>query len=137
GDGRRGPPARGHRDARSGRIRPDSRDPFDGVGSGVRDSRGGGDRARTRRRTRQGARGWIPDAPGETRAAGGARSSGGHARIRKGDGMFELTLLDHLRLTYRQVVVRHRTHLQMAGWRARWSRSLRTAEALLMAGVAA
>jgi hypothetical protein len=32
--------------------------------------------------------------------------------------MFELTLLDHLRLTYSQVVVRHRTHLQMAGWRA-------------------
>jgi len=51
--------------------------------------------------------------------------------------MFELTLLDHLRLTYSQVVVRHRTHLQMAGWRARWSRSLRSAEALLMAGVAA
>ena len=51
--------------------------------------------------------------------------------------MFELTLLDHLRLTYGQVVVRHRTHLQMAGWRARWSRGLRTAEALLMAGVAA
>ena len=51
--------------------------------------------------------------------------------------MFELTLLDHLRLTYGQVVVRHRTHVQMAGWRARWSRGVRAAEALLMAGVAA
>src|SRR4030095_1510454 len=40
-------------------------------------------------------------------------------------------------LTYGQVVARHRTHLQMAGWRARWSRGLRTAEALLVAGAAA
>ena|SRR5437867_463510 len=51
--------------------------------------------------------------------------------------MFELTLLDHLRLTYGQVVARHKTHVQMAGWRVRWSRGLRAAEALLMAGVAA
>jgi hypothetical protein len=51
--------------------------------------------------------------------------------------MFELTLLDHLRLTYAQVAVRHKTHAQMACWRARWSRGLRAGEALMMAGVAA
>jgi SMODS and SLOG-associating 2TM effector domain family 4 len=51
--------------------------------------------------------------------------------------MFELTLLDHLRLTYGQVVARHKTHAQMASRRARWSRGLRAAEALLVAGVAA
>jgi len=51
--------------------------------------------------------------------------------------MFELTLLDHLRLTYGQVAARHKTHAQMTGGRARWSRGLRAGEALLMAGVAA
>lgn len=50
--------------------------------------------------------------------------------------MFQLTLLDHLRLTFRQVVFDHRVHVNIACSRARWSRWLRAAEALLMAGVA-
>ena len=50
--------------------------------------------------------------------------------------MFELTLLDHLCLTFSDVTSRRRAHAQIACWRARWSRRLRAAEALLMAGVA-
>jgi conflict system pore-forming effector with SLATT domain len=49
--------------------------------------------------------------------------------------MFELTLLDHLRLTFGQVVHRHRVHTRTAFARARWSRWLRGAEAALMTGV--
>jgi hypothetical protein len=51
--------------------------------------------------------------------------------------MFELTLLDHLRLTFGHVVFRHKAHAHIACWRARLSRRLRMAEALLMLGVAA
>ena len=50
--------------------------------------------------------------------------------------MFEVTLLDHLRLTFGHVVHRHRAHSYIASSRARWSRWLRTAESLLMTGVA-
>ena len=49
--------------------------------------------------------------------------------------MFELTLLDHLRMTFGHIVYRHRAHAQLASSRARWSRGLRAAEALLMTGV--
>jgi hypothetical protein len=51
--------------------------------------------------------------------------------------MFELTLLDHLRLTFGHVVFRHKAHTHIACGRAQWSRRLRMAEALLMLGVAA
>ena len=50
--------------------------------------------------------------------------------------MFEVTLLDHLRLTFGHVVYRHRAHTHIASSRARWSRWLRAAESLLMTGVA-
>jgi hypothetical protein len=46
-----------------------------------------------------------------------------------------LTLLDHLRLTFGHVVYRHRAHSKIAHSRARWSRRLKAAEALLMTGV--
>ena len=51
--------------------------------------------------------------------------------------MFELTLIDHLRLTFGHVIYRHRVHSQVACSRWRWSRWLRAAEALLMIGVLA
>jgi len=50
--------------------------------------------------------------------------------------MFEVTLLDHLRLTFGHVVYRHAAHSHIASTRARWSRWLRTAESLLMTSVA-
>jgi hypothetical protein len=50
--------------------------------------------------------------------------------------MFELTLIDHLRLTFGHVVYRHKTHSQLAHQRARRSRWLKAIEAALMAGVA-
>jgi len=49
--------------------------------------------------------------------------------------MFQLTLLDHLRLTFGHVAHRYSAHLKIAHMRARWSRWLQAAEALLMAGV--
>ena len=49
--------------------------------------------------------------------------------------MFELTLFDHLRMTFGHVVYRHQAHLRMSASRARASRWLRAAEAVLMAGV--
>ena len=49
--------------------------------------------------------------------------------------MLNLTLLDHLRLTFGHVVYRHGAHARLASTRARWSRGLRAAEALLMTGV--
>jgi hypothetical protein len=51
--------------------------------------------------------------------------------------MFELTLLDHLRLTFGHVVFRHKAHAHIAGSRARWSKRLRVAEAVLLLAVAA
>jgi hypothetical protein len=50
--------------------------------------------------------------------------------------MFELSLLDHLRLTFGHVAYRHKAHAHIAYSRARWSRWLRAAEALLMTGTA-
>jgi hypothetical protein len=49
--------------------------------------------------------------------------------------MFNLTLLDHLRLTFGQVVQRHKAHSHAAQSYARWTRRLRGTEALLMAAV--
>jgi len=49
--------------------------------------------------------------------------------------MFELTLLDHLRMTFGHIVYRHRAHAQIAYSRLRWNRGFRAAEALLMTGV--
>jgi hypothetical protein len=49
--------------------------------------------------------------------------------------MFSLTLLDHLRLTFSQVVERHKAHTHTAQSHARWNRRLRGSEALLMGGV--
>lgn len=50
--------------------------------------------------------------------------------------MFELTLLDHLRLTFGHVVYRHKIHSQIAHSRARMGRWLRALEATLMASAA-
>jgi hypothetical protein len=50
--------------------------------------------------------------------------------------MFELTLPDHLRMTFGHIVYHHRAHAQIAYSRSRWNRWLRAAEALLMTGVA-
>ena len=49
--------------------------------------------------------------------------------------MFQLTLLDHLRLTFGHVAQRYSAHLKIAHGRARWSRFLLAGEALSMAGV--
>ena len=49
--------------------------------------------------------------------------------------MFELTLVDHLRMTFGHIVYRHRAHAQIAYSRSRWNRGFRAAEALLMTGV--
>jgi hypothetical protein len=50
--------------------------------------------------------------------------------------MFELSLFDHLRLTFGHIVYRQKAHLQTARSRVAWSRALRGAEAVLMLGVA-
>jgi SMODS and SLOG-associating 2TM effector domain family 4 len=50
--------------------------------------------------------------------------------------MFQLTLLDHLRLTFGHVVYRHKVHSQLAHSRVNRSRWLRATEALLVAGAA-
>jgi hypothetical protein len=50
--------------------------------------------------------------------------------------MFELTLFDHLRLTFGHVAYRQKAHSKIAHRRARWSRGFRAAQALLMAAVA-
>jgi hypothetical protein len=49
--------------------------------------------------------------------------------------MFELTLLDHLRLMFGHVVDRHQAHARKANTRARWSRGLKAAEAILLMAV--
>ena len=49
--------------------------------------------------------------------------------------MFSLTLLDHLRLTFSQIIQRHKAHTQAAQSNARWNRRMRGSEALLMGGV--
>src|SRR5207249_4246553 len=50
--------------------------------------------------------------------------------------MFQLTLLDHLRLTFGHVVYRHKAHAEIARSRAQRSRFMRGAEALLMTATA-
>lgn len=49
--------------------------------------------------------------------------------------MFSLTLLDHLRLTFSQISQRHKAHTEAAESKARWNRTLRGSEALLIGGV--
>lgn len=49
--------------------------------------------------------------------------------------MFSITLLDHLRLTFNQVIQRQQAHSQAAHSYRRWNRLLRGAEALLIAAV--
>jgi len=49
--------------------------------------------------------------------------------------MFELTLFDHLRMTFGHVVYRHQAHVRLSASRARASRWLRASEAVLMTGV--
>ena len=49
--------------------------------------------------------------------------------------MFELTLFDHLRLTFGHVAYRHQAHARSARLRARWSRGLKAGQALLMAAI--
>jgi len=50
--------------------------------------------------------------------------------------MFQLTLLDHLRLAFGHVVYRQKAHADIAHARARRNRWIRGAEALLIAGAA-
>jgi uncharacterized membrane protein len=50
--------------------------------------------------------------------------------------MFELTLVDHLRLAFAHVVQRHAAHVQIARARTRWSIWLRTLLAMLVMGAA-
>ena len=49
--------------------------------------------------------------------------------------MFNLTLHDHLQLTFNEIIQRHNAHAAKALSRARWSRRLRGAQAVLIAGV--
>jgi hypothetical protein len=48
--------------------------------------------------------------------------------------MFNLTLHDHLHLTFSEIIQRHNVHASKAQSQARWSRRLRGAEAVLMVG---
>jgi hypothetical protein len=50
--------------------------------------------------------------------------------------MFNLTLRDHLHLTFTEIIQRHSAHAAKAVTRARWSRRLRGSEAMLVAGAA-
>ena len=50
--------------------------------------------------------------------------------------MFNLTLRDHLHLTFNEIVERHSAHAEKAHARARWSRWLKGSEAALIGGVA-
>jgi len=49
--------------------------------------------------------------------------------------MFNLTLLDHLRLIFTQISQRQKTHAQSAHSDAQWNRWLRGSEAVLVGGV--
>jgi len=48
--------------------------------------------------------------------------------------MFNLTLRDHLQLTFTDILKRHNAHAAKAQSRARWSRRLRGSEAVLVGG---
>jgi hypothetical protein len=50
--------------------------------------------------------------------------------------MFNLTLRDHLNLTFTEIIQRHNAHAAKAQTRARWSRRLRGSEAMLVGGAA-
>jgi hypothetical protein len=50
--------------------------------------------------------------------------------------MFDLSLIDTLRLAFVQAAYQHRSHTRAAASLARWSRRFRTAEAILIVGVA-
>ena len=50
--------------------------------------------------------------------------------------MFNLTLRDHIQLTFTEIIKRHNAHAAKAQSRARWSRRLRGSEALLVGGAA-
>ena len=50
--------------------------------------------------------------------------------------MFNLTLHDHLQLTFNEIIERHSAHAVKAHSRARWSRWLKGSEAVLIGGVA-
>src|SRR6266571_4983035 len=49
--------------------------------------------------------------------------------------MFELSLFDHLRLTFGHIVYRQKAHSRIAHSRVVWSRIVRGSEAVLMLGV--
>jgi hypothetical protein len=49
--------------------------------------------------------------------------------------MFNLTLHDHLQLTFNEIIQRHQAHATKAQQRARWSRRLKGTEAFLIGGV--
>jgi hypothetical protein len=49
--------------------------------------------------------------------------------------VFELTLFDHLRMTFGHIIHRHRAHAELAQSRLRWDRTLRIAEAVFVTGV--
>jgi len=49
--------------------------------------------------------------------------------------MFNLTLHDHLHLTFNEIIQRHDAHSAKAHSRARWGRRLRGGEAVLIGGV--
>ena len=53
-----------------------------------------------------------------------------------GEPMFNLTLRDHLQLTFTEIIQRHSAHAAKALTRARWSRRLRGSEAMLVGGAA-
>lgn len=50
--------------------------------------------------------------------------------------MFNLTLHDHLHLTFSEIIQRHKSHGAKALSRARWGRRLRGGEALMVGGAA-
>lgn len=49
--------------------------------------------------------------------------------------MFNLTLHDHLHITFSEIIQRHNAHAAKAHSRARWGRRLRGSEAVLVGGV--
>jgi conflict system pore-forming effector with SLATT domain len=53
----------------------------------------------------------------------------------EGTPVFELTLFDHLRMTFGHIVHRHRAHAELAQSRSRWDRALRIAEVVFIVGV--
>ncbi len=54
----------------------------------------------------------------------------------QGERMFDLTLVDHLRVTFGHIIHCHKAHAEIARSHARWSRALRAGEGLMMAAAA-